>query len=72
MATPFGMGAMAQMFPAAGEEEWRRLLGERTNELRGAVLEAEDASDEAKYVSGHNLVMDGTYTVTKRPNNAAR
>ncbi|TVU37364.1 hypothetical protein EJB05_10673, partial [Eragrostis curvula] len=49
MATPFGMGAMAQMFPGAGEEEWRRLLGERTNELRGTLLDAEDVARAAVY-----------------------
>ncbi|KAL6657137.1 hypothetical protein ACP70R_004917 [Stipagrostis hirtigluma subsp. patula] len=76
IATPFGMGAIAKMFPGMGEEERRRLIEEDLSELRGAKLEAEDiaraavylASDEAKYVSGHNLVVDGSFTVTKRPN----
>ncbi|KAL6896554.1 hypothetical protein ACP4OV_007126 [Aristida adscensionis] len=76
IATPFGMAAMAQILPGMGDDERRRLLEEGINELRGAVLRPEDiaraavylASDEAKYVSGHNLVVDGSYTATKRPN----
>lgn len=43
------------------------------SEMGGTVLEPEDiaraalylASDEAKYVNGHNLVVDGGYTVGK-------
>ncbi|KAL6657141.1 hypothetical protein ACP70R_004921 [Stipagrostis hirtigluma subsp. patula] len=75
IATPFAMAATAKMFPGMGEEERRRLIEEDQSELRGAKLEAENiartavylASDEAKYVSG-NLVVDRSYSVTKRPN----
>ncbi|KAL6896934.1 hypothetical protein ACP4OV_007506 [Aristida adscensionis] len=75
IATPLGMAATVTMFPEMGDDERRRLIEEGISELRGAVLRPEDvaraavylASDEATYVSGHNLVVDGSYTATKRP-----
>ena len=44
--------------------------------MEGVVLEVEDiakaalylASDDSKYVNGHNLVVDGGFTVGKAPN----
>ncbi|KAL6657133.1 hypothetical protein ACP70R_004913 [Stipagrostis hirtigluma subsp. patula] len=73
--TPLVMGAMARWFPASSADERRRIV-EHMNEMEGAVLEAQDiaraalylASDESKFVNGHNLVVDGGFTVSKAPN----
>jgi NAD(P)-dependent dehydrogenase (short-subunit alcohol dehydrogenase family) len=74
--TPLGMATMAKWFPGRSVEEHRRVLERDMNEMEGVVLEPEDiaraalylASDESKFVNGHNLVVDGGYTVGKAPN----
>ncbi|KAJ1291704.1 hypothetical protein BS78_02G336100 [Paspalum vaginatum] len=74
IATPLLVRSLARLHPGVSDEELKRLVEKGMSELRGAVLELEDvaraavylASDEAKFVTGHNLVVDGGFTVGKR------
>ncbi|CAL9162723.1 unnamed protein product, partial [Musa hybrid cultivar] len=69
VATPMAKTALG----FTDDEEVERLV-EATANLKGTMLKAQDlaeavlylGSDESRYVSGHNLLVDGGFTVTKR------
>ncbi|KAL4018797.1 hypothetical protein IC575_022420 [Cucumis melo] len=73
--TPFVIEEMTQLFPSVEEEKLEKMIFD-LSALEGTVCETNDianaalylASDDAKYVSGHNLVVDGAFTCFKSLN----
>ncbi|XP_022995920.1 secoisolariciresinol dehydrogenase [Cucurbita maxima] len=73
--TPFAINEMCHLFPGTEKEKLEKMIFD-LSALEGAVCETNDianaalylASDDAKYVSGHNLVVDGGFTCFKRLN----
>uniref|UniRef100_A0A5B7BX12 Putative secoisolariciresinol dehydrogenase isoform X2 n=1 Tax=Davidia involucrata TaxID=16924 RepID=A0A5B7BX12_DAVIN len=70
--TPFVMEEMSQFFPGVNAQQLIDMI-HNAGVLEGAYCEPSDianaalylASDDAKYVSGHNLVVDGGFTSMK-------
>ncbi|THU50137.1 hypothetical protein C4D60_Mb06t16920 [Musa balbisiana] len=73
--TPLVVDQFTQLYGDVGRQRMEQMV-DSVSELRGARSEEMDvakaavylASDEAKYVSGHNLVVDGGFTSYKQLN----
>ncbi|KAF6155596.1 hypothetical protein GIB67_007854 [Kingdonia uniflora] len=71
--TPTVLDQMAMIYPGVGHETINNMI-DGLGELKGAICEEIDiaraalylASEEAKYVTGHNLVVDGGFTCFKQ------
>ncbi|OIT02919.1 PREDICTED: short-chain dehydrogenase reductase 3c-like [Nicotiana attenuata] len=73
--TPFSLDEMKHYFPGVEPQDLAKIL-HSASELKGAYCEPIDvanaalflASEDAKFISGHNLVVDGGFTSFKSLN----
>uniref|UniRef100_A0A0E0ANY1 Uncharacterized protein n=1 Tax=Oryza glumipatula TaxID=40148 RepID=A0A0E0ANY1_9ORYZ len=74
VATPLSMVQVLEAYPGMSFEELKNAMAASMEQMEaGPLIDPEDvartavflASDEARYINGHNLVVDGGFTVGK-------